>query len=802
MQEETDKSDHQEEVPVLLPPPPFVVFTFKSHRAPVLILWLLSILFYWRTLKNEYALDDGIAIQQNEYVLKGFAGIPSIFTHDYYDSFYRRMNANPQLSGGRYRPLTALTFAAEQQIMGPYRTGYYQMAYDLNGNGVMDRQPVPAPAANGHTVLRYEYNDAVDLNNDKVITPEECFDCWDLNRNFRNDPQEDLNTDGVFNEVDCQVYQAGWRHLVNVLLFMLCCVCLYLFFAKQFMPDRPDLAFLAALLFSIHPVLSESVANVKGREDLLSLLFIILSLHYALRYTKIQKWTSLFISMLCALLALLSKEYAMALLVLLPLTLYMRNVEFRRKSLLLSAAIFLILLTMMTLANLGILPPGTSPLLIYVVATLAFAVSCISIRRLLNSSSAILMAGVFQVFLIYSALRLNAVVLEAKVPETEILNNPFLLADGAEKFATKFYVLLHYLKLVFYPHPLISDYSYDTIPIQGLLSPWFLLSLLIHAGLLVLGIAGLRKKQLWGYGILVYLLFILMGSNLIFDTHIIMLESYLFHAMFGACLTIAWVLLSAVNAVRGQEVKSQRLVLYPVLLLLIVFGGIKAWERSADWKNDVTLFLKDVENAPNSVLVLGNAGARWVDLADTREITGTIMEGQENIPFNDYNGLLRIEEEEWKKAGYAGAREAALYRGIGYLRHAVDLHPRYVNGYLNLGLAYYKLAKDDSTLLFWKMAEFLYPTNPYLQNYYSVYRHQLLSRAAAHFDKTEYNEAALAYKRALIIKKNDTDALMGLVGVRYNEGKREEAKRILARVLEKEPGNTEALRLMKFFDMP
>lgn len=31
---------------------------------------------------------------------------------------------------------------------------------------------------------------------------------------------------------------------------------------------------------------------------------------------------------------------------------------------------------------------------------------------------------------------------------------------------------------------------------------------------------------------------------------------------------------------------------------------------------------------PNSVLVLGNAGARWVDLADTKEVTGVQVVGQ------------------------------------------------------------------------------------------------------------------------------------------------------------------------------
>ncbi len=85
------------------------------------------------------------------------------------------------------------------------------------------------------------------------------------------------------------------------------------------------------------------------------------------------------------------------------------------------------------------------------------------------------------------------------------------------------------------------------------------------------------------------------------------------------------------------------------------------------------------------------------------------------------NGTLKITDEEVKQGGYRNKREAALYKGIKFLKHAIELHPRYVNGYLNLGLAHFKLRKDFEALYYWKMAERLYPNNPYLRNYYMVY---------------------------------------------------------------------------------
>ncbi|MCP2937442.1 hypothetical protein NK983_32590, partial [Salmonella enterica subsp. enterica serovar Typhimurium] len=57
--------------------------------------------------------------------------------------------------------------------------------------------------------------------------------------------------------------------------------------------------------------------------------------------------------------------------------------------------------------------------------------------------------------------------LKPGVPDTEILNNPYLLASQAEQWATKVFVLLKYFILCWLPHPLSSDYSYNTIEFRN-----------------------------------------------------------------------------------------------------------------------------------------------------------------------------------------------------------------------------------------------------------------------------------------------------------------------------------------------
>src|ERR1041384_4682579 len=89
----------------------FSLFPFSSARIAYIVLGVIGFIFYVNTVNNEFALDDGIIIHKNEYVMKGSKGIKDIMTHDAYYSFYRQMNAEDQLAGGRYRPLSVVTFA-------------------------------------------------------------------------------------------------------------------------------------------------------------------------------------------------------------------------------------------------------------------------------------------------------------------------------------------------------------------------------------------------------------------------------------------------------------------------------------------------------------------------------------------------------------------------------------------------------------------------------------------------------------------------------------------------------------------
>jgi tetratricopeptide (TPR) repeat protein len=347
-----------------------------------------------------------------------------------------------------------------------------------------------------------------------------------------------------------------------------------------------------------------------------------------------------------------------------------------------------------------------------------------------------------------------------------------------------------------FPHPLSSDYSYDTIHYRHFKDWDFIVSFLFHLGMLFTGIILSLRRHIIGFAIIVYILFALLIGNVLMDVGATMGERLIFHSSIGFCIAAAYFMIEGFEKLRNLSFNVKRIALVAIVLVVGFLFGCKTWERNFDWKNDVTLFLKDVKTMPHSVLVLGNAGARWVDLADTKEVTGIQVVGQDSTRFNNYNGTLVITDEEVTKGGYKNKREAALYKGIGFLKHAVELHPRYVNGYLNLGLAYFKLRKDFEALYYWKNAERLYPNNPYLRNYYQVYTNDLKNRGAMAFNRGRMDSAAIAYNMWTILTPNDHEAWYNLGGAYYNQGKFALAKRSWERSLQINPNYAEPKKML------
>lgn len=88
----------------------------KGEKLSFLIVAVLIIIQYANSLTLDYALDDRLVIFNNEYTLKGFDGVGEVFTRDGFTGYFTEQKN--LVAGGRYRPLSQLTFILEYEFFG------------------------------------------------------------------------------------------------------------------------------------------------------------------------------------------------------------------------------------------------------------------------------------------------------------------------------------------------------------------------------------------------------------------------------------------------------------------------------------------------------------------------------------------------------------------------------------------------------------------------------------------------------------------------------------------------------------
>jgi hypothetical protein len=89
---------------------------WRKNSCPALVLFLLGLLLYGYTVTFDYVLDDKIVLSENSFVKKGVVGVWDILTTDSFEGYFGRQQ--DLVAGGRYRPLSLVTFAIEYQFFG------------------------------------------------------------------------------------------------------------------------------------------------------------------------------------------------------------------------------------------------------------------------------------------------------------------------------------------------------------------------------------------------------------------------------------------------------------------------------------------------------------------------------------------------------------------------------------------------------------------------------------------------------------------------------------------------------------
>jgi protein O-mannosyl-transferase len=137
-------------------------------------------------------------------------------------------------------------------------------------------------------------------------------------------------------------FNAFFFHLDNLILHILVCLVIYGLIRRMGFDEK--IAFLAALLFGVHPMHVESVAWVTARKDVLYSLFFVLAIDRYWRFLSGAGKRDYALALLCGLLSILAKPMALSLPLILVLIDWYKNKKLTRASLVSVFPFFLVII--------------------------------------------------------------------------------------------------------------------------------------------------------------------------------------------------------------------------------------------------------------------------------------------------------------------------------------------------------------------------------------------------------------------------------------------------------------------------
>jgi tetratricopeptide (TPR) repeat protein len=466
------------------------------------------------------------------------------------------------------------------------------------------------------------------------------------------------------------------------------------------------------LLYAAHPIHTEVVSSVKGRDELLAALFGFLAWKTLIDFNtdNIVNYKKLIIGSLFFLLSCLSKESGIVFLALIPMWNYMVLDKSIKNSLIL-----------------------TLPLLL----------------------SAIFYLGARHI------TSVNGIVVR-DIPElTNILN---ATNNFGELTATKFAILFYYVKLLVMPLPLVWDYSFNQISVANWsdILPW--VSVLIYLFLIAFSFYHWKKNPIISFFVLFFLISILPTSNLLFTTGCTLGERFLFvpSLTFAVLLTYALAYFLNKSDVKNLSIKSSNVVKI-IAGITILFSGMTI-ARSSDWKNNLTLFESSVKASPNSARTHYSLASEYLSLYGK---TGDSKQRNEYIK----KAIMHFERSlEILPANFQTLYNSALcyslnsdtLKAISAYKKAIQLNDVYTNAMNNLAVLYEGNKQHDSAFYYYLMAYKITPNEKSLkQNISNLFYNKGLQAASNNSKQLAIEE----YRKSIVYVPENVMAINNIASL-------------------------------------
>jgi len=383
---------------------------------------------------------------------------------------------------------------------------------------------------------------------------------------------------------------------------------------------------LAGALFAVHPVESEAVAAVVGRAEILSAGLVLL----ALIAWRRDSWLPVRMAAVAAYaLALLAKEYAIALVVLLPLG----DLLFDDHG-----------------------SPGV------------FLRRCRGVRALSYVALAAVTAG----YLALRAVALGGVVgAQGRGPgQIPFWLNPIASAAPMTRVLTALEVLALALWRLVAPFQLSAAYYYRQIPVvSSPADPGAALGLVVATGLVVLAVVLWRSRVAF-FCLVLALATYAVVSNLVVPIGTLFGERFLYLPCVGFCTLVA------MGLMRPSHGRA-RIAAVTLAVLLVVVWGVRTGLRTRVWRDDLTLAESMVASAPESAHAHFYLGTTYVFLGRhvdaTREIEKALAIYPDHVEALYNLGTLEMQDGRFAKA-------------LELLRRVTTLDPGHFGAWINISM--------------------------------------------------------------------------------------------------------------------
>ncbi len=485
-------------------------------------------------------------------------------------------------------------------------------------------------------------------------------------------------------------------HFINVLFYALTGLVLFSLLKRLFNGYNILVPFLAVVFFMVHPIHTEVVASLKNREEILSLLGSLLSVHFFIRWYDSGKKINILWALLSFAFGYMSKANAFTFILTIPLILYFFTEVTTKK---------IVITTLMVVALIALI------------------------------------------------LTIPRVFLETAFRPNQYIENPLIFDPSfAERVGTSMIVLLHHLKMLIFPHPLIFYYGYDMIPISTFSNPLVWVSIVIHLMLLGYAMYNFRKKSVLSFAILFYLINIGIFSNLAFPPTGIVADRFLYSASLGFSIALAVLLFRLFKVDLSTQRLPAKALSFIILIsvLLAVPATARTIDRNRDWKTEMTLYKADMPYMERSA-------------------KGNFI----------YATNLRSTIVERLKAGTPRSRIVKdANTCIEHFKRAVAVYPEYPDAWNNLGESYLLLLNEsDSSIKYFEKA---IETNPKLFSaYYNLgYTYQVTGR---------YEKSIENYEKALEIEPWEIRAMSNLAQMYEKVGNLEKAISLNEDIIKMDP---------------